>query len=99
MAQDPGLGGTTPLPSPGNVPDLTPLHAPTERPDEPVTAGAAQGAGVGPEALGLATDDSTRKADADALRKQLPLLIWQANQPDATPSFKLWVRQVRANLS
>src|SRR5437763_4140801 len=49
MAQDPGLGGSTPLPSPGNVPDLTPLHAPTERPDEPVTAGAAQGPGVGPE--------------------------------------------------
>lgn len=30
---------------------VTPLHAPTERPEEPVTAGAPFGAGPGPEAL------------------------------------------------
>lgn len=31
---------------------LTPLDAPSERPNEPVTAGAALGAGPGPEVLG-----------------------------------------------
>lgn len=31
----------------------TPMGAPTQRPDEPVTAGAASGAGPGPEALNL----------------------------------------------
>lgn len=44
----PGVqGGWEPPPAP------TPLHAPTERPDEPVTAGLATGPGPGPEALGL----------------------------------------------
>lgn len=32
---------------------LTPLLAPTQRPEEPITAGAPFGAGVGPEALGV----------------------------------------------
>lgn len=32
-------------------PSVTPLHAPTQRPGQPVTAGAAAGAGPGPEAL------------------------------------------------
>lgn len=31
---------------------LTPLSAPTQRPDEPLTAGLPMGAGPGPEALG-----------------------------------------------
>lgn len=35
-------------PQPGS---LTPLTAPTERPDEPITAGLPIGAGPGPEAL------------------------------------------------
>lgn len=39
-------------PAGGALPKVTPLHAPTERPDEPVTAGAASGDGPGPEALG-----------------------------------------------
>ena len=30
---------------------ITPLFAPTQRPDEPITAGIARGAGPGPEAL------------------------------------------------
>lgn len=42
--------GTVPPVMPGQ---LTPLDAPTERPDEPLTAGAAFGAGPGP-----GTDDS-----------------------------------------
>lgn len=39
----------TPSMQPMRLP--TPLSAPTERPDEPVTAGAPFGSGVGPEAL------------------------------------------------
>jgi hypothetical protein len=31
---------------------ITPLYAPTERPNEPITAGIPLGAGPGPEALG-----------------------------------------------
>ncbi len=43
-----GGGGALPV-LPGQV---TPLDAPTERPDEPVTAGVPLGPGPGPEALG-----------------------------------------------
>jgi hypothetical protein len=31
---------------------ITPLYAPSQRPDEPITAGIDRGAGVGSEALG-----------------------------------------------
>lgn len=99
MAQSPGSGGTTPIPSPGDVPPITPLHAPTERPDEPVTAGAAHGPGVGPDALGLQPDQAAlRTQDSQSLRRILPALIMEADSPDATPSFRNFVRVVRANL-
>lgn len=53
----PGGAGATPLPAtpaplapaPGSFP---PLDRPTERPHEPITAGAPVGAGPGPEAVG-----------------------------------------------
>lgn len=35
---------------------LTPLNAPTTRPQEPLTAGLPMGAGPGPEALGIPRD-------------------------------------------
>jgi hypothetical protein len=37
----------------GMAQQVTPLSAPTQRPNEPVTAGAPMGAGPGPEALGI----------------------------------------------
>ena len=43
---------------------LTALDAPTQRPDEPVTAGAPVGAGPGPEAIGLGGE-----AEVDELRR------------------------------
>ena len=46
-AAAPGAGAPPPMPMPGG---LTPLDAPSERPDEPVTAGMAMGAGAGAEA-------------------------------------------------
>ena len=38
------------------MPQVTPIGAPTERPDEPVTAGAPVGPGPGMEALGISQD-------------------------------------------
>ena len=49
----PGAPGQPPAltgPAPGSLGDL---HRPTDRPNEPVTAGLASGPGPGPEALGL----------------------------------------------
>jgi len=42
---------STPDVRPSQAPTITPLFAPTQRPDEPITAGIASGAGPGPEAL------------------------------------------------
>ena len=48
---------------------VTPLFAPSERPDEPITSGITLGAGPGPEALGTVTP--TEKLSA-TLAKLLP---------------------------
>lgn len=53
LAQVPQSGQTPNSGRPTAQPSLTPLSAPTARPGEPVTAGAATGAGPGPESLGL----------------------------------------------
>jgi hypothetical protein len=63
-AAGPGVGGGSSSPSPAPGPpslalpsngiqpgELPPLHAPTDRPNEPITAGAASGLGPGPEVL------------------------------------------------
>jgi hypothetical protein len=55
---------SVPAPAP-----VTPLFAPSQRPDEPVTAGVAVGAGPGPEALAMAK--SAEKL-SDTLAKMLP---------------------------
>lgn len=39
--------------APSQVERITPLYAPSERPDEPITSGIALGAGPGPEILGM----------------------------------------------
>ena len=51
------------------VEEVVPLYAPTQRPDEPITAGIAMGAGVGPEGLMMAKQ--TVKT-SDTLAKMLP---------------------------
>lgn len=76
---------------------IVPLSAPTQRPDEPVTAGSPMGPGPGPEAMGIDTRSLEQK-DAHALAGLLPLLEFMANQPGAAPSSRVLVRQIRANL-
>ena len=39
--------------APSQMERVTPLFAPSERPDEPITSGIAMGPGPGPEALGV----------------------------------------------
>ena len=51
------------------VEEVTPLFAPSQRPNEPITAGIATGAGPGPEALMMAK--ATNKL-SDVLVKMLP---------------------------
>lgn len=78
-------------------PQAIPLGADTQRPDEPVTAGSPLGPGVGPTGAGIEMR-SLDQQDAQALRSKLPMLIYEANRPDSTPSFRAFVRRIKGNL-
>lgn len=73
---------------------VVPLNAPTQRPGEPVTAGAARGAGPGTEALN--TSPTTNQQDYTALRPALPMLQFLANLPGAHPGSQQFVRYLQS---
>lgn len=77
-------GPAAPMPGPGQLP---PLDRPTERPDEPLTAGA----GMAPPAQ-MTADQAVR------LRAYLPVLIQLASTEEASPALKSYVRDLRATL-
>ena len=79
------------------APQAIPLGAPTQRPDEPVTAGAPHGEGIGPEAAGIEMR-SVDQQDAQHLKTQLPMLEYLANRPDASPSLRALIRKLKGNL-
>ena len=83
MAADPQIA---PPPPPG-------IDAPTNRPNEPVTAGAAMGPGPGPEvlpSLGSAASEDMKK-----LTMFLPMLERRAEDPDAPQAFRMFVRYLK----
>ena len=55
--------------APSQMEPVTPLYAPSERPDEPITSGIAMGPGPGPEVMGAAP---IRIKTSDTLAKLLP---------------------------
>jgi len=61
---------------------VTPLLAPTQRPDEPVTAGSPLGAGPGPEALGILPGQQMGGTSAKQVVQSL------AAHPDASPELR-----------
>ncbi len=63
--------GGRPAGAPAVSAPVTELFAPTERPDEPITAGIDRGAGPGSEALGLNQIRSSEKL-SDTLAKMIP---------------------------
>lgn len=95
MAQAPAGPATPAAPvAPADLSNVTPFDAPTDRPHEPVTAGAAAGPGPGPAALGLPANDP----GVAYLRDVLPTLELMANMPMASQTFKQFVRRVRAEM-
>jgi hypothetical protein len=65
-AQSGAATPTAPRPSAPSGPPaggVVPLHAPSTRPDEPITAGLSVGAGPGPEVLGALRGSSETTAD------------------------------------
>lgn len=79
-------------PPPGS---LTPLDAPSARPDQPVTAGLPVGPGAGPDVLGLRSERDVNLAD---IAPYLPALEVMANQPNATVAARNLVRRLRGSL-
>ena len=76
---------------------VTPLYAPTQRPEEPITSGIPIGAGPGPEVLGINTNQDT-ESDRTRLISYLPALEAAAADPNSSQAFRNYVRMVRANL-
>ena len=73
---------------------VTPLSAPSARPGEPVTSGAAMGAGPGTEALGN-QPAQVGQQDMGKFSQSLPYFEMLANMPDANPSTRLLVNIVK----
>jgi hypothetical protein len=81
-----------------SMPKVTPLNAPTERPEEPVTAGAPMGPGPGPESIGVAKSLKDQSMlDTRQIAQYLPSLEQMANQPGVPTSFVRFVKYVREN--
>lgn len=80
-----------------NLPQVTPITAPTERPNEPVTTGIAMGPGAGPEALTLPGAGDSNE-DKQRLLSYLPALEVAAQSPNSSQAFRNYVRVLRATL-
>jgi hypothetical protein len=93
MAQGSMPSGSPVMPSNGSTPPAapvsppTPLTAPTEFPDEPITAGAPLGPGPGPE--------PQPNDDAQRLLKYLPAIMRQAESPDSGQQIKMLAQYLR----
>lgn len=78
------------------MPPITGLGEPTQRPDEPVTAGSPSGPGGGPESIGVSSSfKEQNQLDARKIAEYLPSLERAANQPGVPPSFVRFVKYVR----
>ena len=83
------------VPPPGPLPgSLTALDAPSERPDEPITAGLPMGAGPGPEALGMRPGGPT--LDMTQLARYLPALEHMQSMPGISRKTRNLIRLLRA---
>ena len=77
---------------------VIPLYAPSQRPDEPITAGIPMGAGPGPEVLGINQPMTDTDSDRQRLISYLPALEVIAQSPNSSQAFRNYVRILRANL-
>jgi hypothetical protein len=71
---------------------VTPMFAPTERPQEPVTNGVNIGAGMGSEALAMRQPDDTNFRSSIASYK--PVLNYISDQPNTSPETRQAIRQL-----
>jgi hypothetical protein len=81
-------------PTPGaDLSNVVPFGAPSQRAGEPVTAGAAAGAGAGPEALGLSADRTD--PGVQYMVDLIPMFELTAALPNSTVGLRQFVRRLR----
>ena len=68
---------------------ITPLYAPTQRPDEPITTGIPMGPGAGPEVMGMQAREDSEYVNAYQLFQQL------AANPTASPSIRYLAERIQ----
>lgn len=90
------IQGGAPMAAAPGTPRPPALTDPTAAPDEPITAGAALGPGMGPQAAGIKSDfDITN----DKLRPLVHSLEIIANLPQSNPETRAYVRALKARLA
>lgn len=94
MSQTPGQATAGLMPDTSGI---IPLGAPTQRPDEPLTAGLSGGPGAGPSAPAMQAPQMSAQ-QRQRLQSYLPVLTVLASLPDADPATKQYVRNMRADL-
>ena len=97
LAKTPDVRGATNTAVRQAAEAVTPLFAPSQRPDEPITAGIPMGAGPGPEVLGINNNLDTQE-DKERMISYLPALEVMAASPNSSQAFRNYVRMLRANL-
>lgn len=75
---------------------LVPMSAPSQRPEEPITAGMPFGPGAG--STGASMIAGMPPEQAERLRSYLPVLVLLASQDDTDPATKSFVRRLRGEL-
>ena len=87
------MSGSGMMPEPAPI---VPLNAPSQRPNEPVTAGADAGAGPDMSSLGLGAKDVAATAESRAIMASyVPALLNIASQPGTSPETRNIIRQLR----
>ncbi len=72
-----------------------PLFSETQRPDEPVTAGAPFGPGAGPSGNQDMSVDEMADMDRELIRKYLPSMMSMVARGDTPEGFNRFVRHIR----
>ena len=75
---------------------ITPLYAPTQRPNEPVTHGADVGAGAGSDILQMRQPDDS--GFTSTIREYMPVISYIASLPSTSPETRQILRQLRDQL-
>lgn len=85
------MAAAAPAPAP-----IVPLNAPSQRPDEPVTAGADAGPGPGMASMGLGQRDIAADQEFSAsMASYMPALMRIAARPNTSPETRNVIRQLR----